>query len=169
MLVRDPTALTETFAHNEAYMPHEHASPHPVDASLEYSRPLRALKLWLAFKTHGAEAFREAIAGTIDLARAAYERARLVPGFRTLDTPPQLSVVPLAHVPSDVVDADDHQRRLCRAINRDGRVFLSTAMIDGRTWLRPCFTNFRTQPSDVEALFDVIVEQSSRIVKDRPA
>ena len=168
VLVRDPTALIKTFAHHEACLPHEDASPNPVDATLEYSRPLRALKLWLAFKTHGAAAFREAIAGTMALARAAYDRASLLPGFRTLGTPPQLSVVPLAHVPSGVADADDHQRRLCHAINRDGRVFLSTAIIDGQTWLRPCFTNFRTQPSDVDTLFDVIIEQSSLVAKDHP-
>ena len=30
-----------------------------VELTLEYSRPLRSLKLWLAFRTHGAAAFRE--------------------------------------------------------------------------------------------------------------
>ena len=160
VLVRDPATLTATFAHHEAYMPHDGAVPNPVDATLEYSRPLRALKLWLAFRTHGAAAIRGAIADTITLARLAYERARATAGFRTLDTPPQLSVVPLAHVPSGVTDVDDHQRRLCSAIGRDGRALLSSAVIDGRSWLRPCFTNFRTRQSDVDTLFDVIVEQS---------
>ena len=165
LLVKDPATLTAAFAHDEAYMPHEDAEPNPVDATLEYSRPLRALKLWLAFKTHGAEAFREAIAGTIRLARETYDRARATPGFQTLDAEPQLSVVPLAHVPPGITDIDTHQRRLCREIDRDGRVFLSPAVIDGRTWLRPCFTNFRTQRSDVETLFAVIEELSDRIVR----
>ena len=30
-----------------------------VELTLEYSRPLRSLKLWLAFRTHGAAAFRD--------------------------------------------------------------------------------------------------------------
>lgn len=165
VLVRDPAALTAVFAHDESYMPHDESGPNPVDATLEYSRPLRALKLWLAFKTHGAEAFREAITGTIRLARVTYDRARATAGFRTLDTVPQLSVVPLAHVPPGVADVDEHQRRLCRAIERDGRVFLSPAVIDGRTWLRPCFTNFRTQPADVDVLFAVITELSDRVAR----
>lgn len=163
LLVKDPSSLTAAFAHDEAYMPHEAAEPNPVDATLEYSRPLWALKLWLAFRTHGAEAFREAIASTIELARVTYDRGRSTPGFETLDTPPQLSVVPLRHVPPGVGDVDEHQRRLCHAIDLDGRVFLSPAVIDGRTWLRPCFTNFRTQPADVDALFAVITELSDRI------
>ncbi len=29
-------------------------------------------------------------------------------------------------------------------MQHDGRVYVSPAVIDGRIWLRPCFTNFRT-------------------------
>lgn len=169
LLVKEPSSLTMAFAHDEAYMPHEAAEPNPVDATLEYSRPLWALKLWLAFKTHGAEAFREAITGTIELARATYDRGRSTPGFQTLDAPPQLSVVPLRHVPSGVADVDEHERRLCQAIDLDGRVFLSPAVIDGKTWLRPCYTNFRTQLSDIDSLFAVIMELSGRITRSSGA
>ena len=51
-----------------------------------------------------------------------------------------------------------HNKKLCTAIENDGRVFLSPAIIDGEVWLRPCFTNFRTRPSDVDVLFAVIEE-----------
>ncbi|MBF8253278.1 MAG: L-2,4-diaminobutyrate decarboxylase, partial [Actinobacteria bacterium] len=68
LLVRDLTLLSDTFSHEEAYMPHDEKKPNPVDFTLEYSRPLRALKLWLAFKTHGADAFRNAIEFNIELA-----------------------------------------------------------------------------------------------------
>lgn len=165
VLVRDEADLAAAFGHDEAYVPHAGAEPNPVDATLEYSRPLRALKLWLGFKTHGAAAFRAAITATLDLARLAYDRARATPGFRTLDAPPQLSVVPLQHVPAGVADPGDHQRRLCREIEADGRVYLAPAVIDGEVWLRPCFTNFRTGPADVDALFAVIEELSPRVAR----
>lgn len=163
LLVRDYAALGEAFGHDEAYMPHASAVPNPVDVTLEYSRPLRALKLWLGFRTHGAAAFREAIAACIDLARRTHDRGRSTPGFRTLERPPQLSVVPLRHEPPGVADLDEHQRRLCRAIEADGRVYLSPAAIDGEVWLRPCFTNFRTRPEDVDVLFAVIEELGGRL------
>ena len=166
LLVRDEAALGAAFAHEEAYMPHPDAVPNPVDVTLEYSRPLRALKLWLGFRTHGAAAFREAITATLAVARMAFDRGRMMPGFQVLDTPPQLSVVPLRHVPAGTADVDAHQRRLCRAIERDGRVFLSPAVIDGEVWLRPCFTNFRTRPEDVDVMLAVISELSERLARD---
>ena len=49
--------LVQAFSHEEAYIPHERTG-HMVDITLEYSRPFRALKLWLGFRAHGAAAFR---------------------------------------------------------------------------------------------------------------
>jgi aromatic-L-amino-acid decarboxylase len=159
VLVKDYSALAATFGHNEAYMPHEGEEPNPVDVTLEYSRPLRALKLWLGFKAHGASQFRDAIEQNIGLAQLVYERATASSSYRTLPHPPPLSIVPLQHIPAGMTDAgliSAHNKKLCAAIVDDGRVFLSPADIDGEVWLRPCFTNFRTRPSDVDVLFTVI-------------
>ncbi|NQW31637.1 MAG: aminotransferase class V-fold PLP-dependent enzyme, partial [Actinomycetales bacterium] len=61
LLVKKPELLARAFSHNEAYIPHEHGDTNAVDVTLEYSRPLRALKLWLAFKVHGAQGMRDAV------------------------------------------------------------------------------------------------------------
>ncbi|MGI8615547.1 MAG: pyridoxal phosphate-dependent decarboxylase family protein, partial [Actinomycetota bacterium] len=52
-LVREPRALSEAFAHEQGYLPHQQHELHAADITLEYSRPFRALKLWLAFRAHG--------------------------------------------------------------------------------------------------------------------
>lgn len=161
VLVKDYAALAATFGHNEAYMPHAGEEPNPVDVTLEYSRPLRALKMWLGFKAHGAREFRDAIEANIELARITFERATVSPLYRTLALAPQLSIVPLQHIPAGMTDPaliSAHNKKLCAAIVEDGRVYLSPAVIDGEMWLRPCFTNFRTRPSDVDVLFAVIEE-----------
>ena len=161
VLVKDYAALAATFGHNEAYMPHAGEEPNPVDVTLEYSRPLRALKMWLGFKAHGASEFRDAIEKNIWLARMTYERAVASPLYRTLAHAPQLSIVPLQHIPQGMTDLaliSAHNKKLCAAIVTDGRVYLSPAVIDGEVWLRPCFTNFRTRPSDVDVFFAVIEE-----------
>ncbi len=54
VLVRRRADLAAALAHEEDYFPHERNEPHAVDITLEYSRPFRALKLWLAFRAHGA-------------------------------------------------------------------------------------------------------------------
>jgi aromatic-L-amino-acid decarboxylase len=147
-------------------MPHNTDEPNPVDVTLEYSRPLRALKLWLGFMTHGAEEFRQALEHNLLLARQTYERASVNPSYRVLPHPPQLSIVPIQHVPHGMTDPQlisEHNDKLCRAIAEDGRVYLSPANIDGHMWLRPCYTNFRTEAEDVDVLFEVIEELGAKI------
>jgi aromatic-L-amino-acid decarboxylase len=116
--------------------------------------------------THGAAEFRSAIEENIALANLLYDRADSDHRFRVLPNRPQLSIVPLQYRPPGMDDPkliSDVNSRLCDAIVEDGRFFLSPAVIDNEIWLRPCFTNFRTEPSDVDAFFDVIGQLESKI------
>ena len=60
--------------------------------------PFRALKLWLAFRAHGAEAFREAVENNLRQARLLYELVVANDAFEPLCGPPPLSIVPFRHV-----------------------------------------------------------------------
>ena len=76
--------------------------------------------------------------------------------------------MPLRHIPSALVNASSdalnaHNAALQQAIISDGRVYISPAQIDGDTWLRPCFTNYRTTTEDVMITFEAIREISERI------
>jgi len=166
VLVRSTAALASVFSHDEAYIPHDGEELNAVDVTLEYSRPFRALKLWLALRVHGATAFRTAIEANLAQARLLYSLAEEHPAFTVQDHPPQLSIVPLRHVVPGCPDVDAHNDALCRAMQRDGRVYLSPAVIDGATWLRPCFTNFRTTAEDVHVLVDVAAELGARVCPD---
>ena len=163
VLVREHGALTRAFAHEEGYLPHQQHELHAVDITLEYSRPFRALKLWLAFRAHGARQFRGAIAKNLHEADLLYETARETEDFQTMGERPQLSIVPIRHAPPGVTDLDDHNAALAKAIQADGRVYLASALIDGEVWLRPCFVNFRTTEDDVLAIIDVARELGERI------
>jgi aromatic-L-amino-acid/L-tryptophan decarboxylase len=167
LLVKDKTALIRTFGHNEAYIPHDGDDANAVDATLEYSRPLRALKLWLAFTVHGAGEFRSAIANNLNEAQLLYDIASDDPELQVLPHRPALSIIPIRHVPAgmDPTDpqVDAHNLALCQAIQADGRVFLSSATIDGQTWLRPCFTNFRTTDDDVREVIKVVRDMAGRL------
>ena len=158
VMVRDRNSLVSVFSHEEAYIPHDGAVLNAVDYTLEYSRPLRALKLWLAFMVHGADEFRAAISQNLQQAQLLYDLADASSHLEVMPIRPSLSIVPLRAVPSDVPDLNAFNAALCDAIQADGRVYLSQAVIDGEVWLRPCFTNFRTTQDDVHVTFAVIVE-----------
>ena len=66
-----PTRSSRAFAHEEGYLPHQRHELHAADITLEYSRPFRALKLWLAFRAHGAAQFRDAIERNLRRGRSA--------------------------------------------------------------------------------------------------
>jgi aromatic-L-amino-acid decarboxylase len=148
VMVRDEAALAAAFGHETSYIP---GTRNAVDVTLEYSRPLRALKLWLAFRVHGAGKFRETIQGNIDLAHMLYAMAA-ERGWE-VGPAPDLSIVLMRKPGIDNAE-------LVQRLQADGRVYISHATVDGETWLRPCFTNTRTTASDVQVLMDVADEVS---------
>jgi aromatic-L-amino-acid/L-tryptophan decarboxylase len=148
VMVRDESALTAAFGHETSYIP---GTSNAVDVTLEYSRPLRALKLWLAFRVHGAEKFRETIARNIEFAHRLHDMAA-ERGWE-VGPDPDLSIVLMRKPGIDNAE-------LVKQLQADGRVYISHATVDGETWLRPCFTNVRTTRSDVDVLMRVADEVS---------
>jgi aromatic-L-amino-acid decarboxylase len=169
VLVRDDRALAGAFAHEQGYLPHQQHELHAADITLEYSRPFRALKLWLAFRAHGAAQFRDAIQRNFDEADLLYRRAQAADDFEVLEAPPQLSVVPIRHVPPAPADVNAHNQALADLLQADGRVYVASALIDGDVWLRPCFVNFRTTEDDVLAILDVARDLGERLVRSGSA
>jgi aromatic-L-amino-acid/L-tryptophan decarboxylase len=165
VLVRRREDLQHSFAHDEGYLPHERDEPHAVDVTLEYSRPFRALKLWLAFRAHGAEAFRRALERNLAQARLLYAEVQRHPDLQPLGEP-QLSIVPFRHVPERVADLNAHNARLGFELQQDARVYVAPAVIDGSVYLRPCIVNFRTSDNDVLALVDIAREVGDRIARE---
>ena len=163
LLVRDRDALEAAFTHDESYIPHtDREDTHPVDRTLEYSRPLSALKLWLAFRVHGAAAIRAAIERNLRqallLAELVREEARL-----ELLVEPQLSAVCFRHLPPAHIPPAAHNAALAAAINAEGRILLAPATVDGVPCLRACIVNHRTTEDDVRAIVEVVCELGARI------
>ena len=161
VLVRESGALEAAFGHEESYIRREEVR-NAVERTLEYSRPLRSLKLWLAFRTHGAAAFRGWIEQTLELARDLADAIRVDPELELL-CEPTLSTVCFRHLPGDGVDPDAHNTALAAAVQADGRVYLASALIDGHACLRVCFVNFRTRREDVGFLLDTVRELGARL------
>ncbi|MGZ8626039.1 MAG: pyridoxal phosphate-dependent decarboxylase family protein [Actinomycetota bacterium] len=162
VLVRDQQDLLASFAHEEGYLPHQRHELHAVDITFEYSRPFRALKLWLAMRAHGAQAFRDAIERNLHEAHLLWETVEARPDFEAL-AEPTLSIVPFRHIPRGVTDVNAHNQRLADALQADGRFWIASALVDGEVYLRPCFVNFRTTEEDVLDLVEVAAELGERV------
>jgi aromatic-L-amino-acid decarboxylase len=77
--------------------------------------------------------------------------------------PPKLSIVAFRHAPPGVEDVGTHNERLAEAIQADGRVWMSSALIDDEVWLRPCFVNFRTTEGDVLDVVEIAAQIGERL------
>src|ERR671918_91726 len=65
---------------------------------------------------------------------------------------------------------DALNERLMTAIQMDGRVYPSNAVLNGRFVLRSCIVNFRTEAEEIDLLLDVAAELGSKLDSElRPA
>jgi aromatic-L-amino-acid decarboxylase len=167
VLVRRASDLFDVFGHEQSYLPHERDEYHAADTTLEYSRPLRALKVWLAFRVHGAEAFRAALRRNLGHARLCRELVEQALELEPLPDQPQLTVVPFRHLPPGVADPDRHNLAIVDELQSRGDVWVSSAVIDGRCYVRPCFVNYRTTDEDVRALVALVDRVGRELVRRR--
>jgi aromatic-L-amino-acid/L-tryptophan decarboxylase len=165
VLVRRREDLHGALAHEEDYVPHDRPDHHMVDITLEYSRPFRALKLWLAFRAHGADAIRAAIERNLGQARLLHAELSRHDDIELLCGEPRLSVVPFRHVPDGVADLDAHNLRVVAALQANGDVWVAPARVDGMVCLRPCVVNYRTTDDDVRALVELTLEAGRTLAR----
>jgi aromatic-L-amino-acid decarboxylase len=162
LLVRDDAALLATFGHAASYM--VDVEENPVDRTLEYSRPFRSLKLWVAFRAHGADSIRSALEENLKLAELLADLVTSTPNLELI-VKPQLSIVPFRRVPSHG-SIDDHNSAIAKRMQLDGDAYVTSAIVDGKTVLRPCLTNFRTSEEDIRELLRIIEHTGSQLEQE---
>jgi glutamate/tyrosine decarboxylase-like PLP-dependent enzyme len=167
VLVRDAGALADTHAGSGSYMQDAlRADPDevsPADVSPELSRPFRALRMWLPLVLAGVGPFRAALEEKLLLARYFYREVGAL-GFE-VGPEPDLSIVTFRWAPAGVSleRANKVNEAIVEAIRHDGRIFLSSTMLDGRFTLRMAALSFRTHRRTIDLALRILREQVERI------
>ncbi len=159
VLVRDGRHLLQAYQYEASYMQDRSAlasleEVSPSELSPELTRPFRGLRLWLSLKLLGLAAFRAALEEKLLLARYCYERVQQISGVE-VGPPPQLSIVPFRILPKRGAP-DDYNQRLLKAIDRDGRIFMTSTRLNGRVWLRAAILCAATHREHIDLALDVI-------------
>jgi glutamate/tyrosine decarboxylase-like PLP-dependent enzyme len=136
----------------------------PADLSPELTRPSRALRLWLPLKLAGVAPFRAALEEKLLLARYFHERMLHEDRFE-VGPPPDLSIVTFRYLPKSG-DPNAFNRRLIDAVQRDGRIFISSTKIDGRFTLRLAILSLRTHQETVDLAIDILREKAAQLERD---
>ncbi len=129
----------------------------PADLSPELTKHFRGLRLWLPLKLHGVAPFRAALEEKILLARYFHGELQKIDGFE-VGPYPDLSVVTFRYIPKSG-DVNQFNRRLTEEILRDGRVFLSSTMLEKRFTLRLAVLSFRSHLDIVDLTIEILKEK----------
>jgi glutamate/tyrosine decarboxylase-like PLP-dependent enzyme len=140
----------------------------------QFSRGFPSLKVWLSLLAFGSRAYGERISHDAALARYLGELVEWRDDFE-LACPVGLSITCFRYVPPDLPADPPAEReryldvlnqRIMTEIQLDGRVLYSNTMIGGRSVLRTCVVNFRTEAGDMDAVVDVTAEIGARLDRE---
>ncbi len=139
----------------------------PAELSPELTKHFRGLRLWMSLQLNGLKRFEAAIREKYLLAQYFHrEVAKL--GFET-GPQPQLSVALYRYKPERHEDVNDFNRRLLERLHRDGRIFVSSTMLNGEFWLRFAVLSFRTHLREVELFLEMLQEALATLNPSPPA
>ena len=158
VLVKNAAALRESHYYMANYMQDAAAvtdEPSPADLSPELTKHFRGLRLWLPLKLHGVAPFRACLDEKLLLAKYFHAEVKKI-GFES-KIEPELSVVTYRYLPKSG-DPNIFNKRLLDAVVADGRVFISSTMLNGEFTLRFACLAFRSHLSTVDTLLEVLAK-----------
>jgi glutamate/tyrosine decarboxylase-like PLP-dependent enzyme len=165
VLVKNIKQMHATHHYQANYMQDAVASedePSPAELSPELTKHFRGLRLWLPLKLHGLKPFRAGLEEKLLLARY-FEREVKRLGFET-GGEPELSVVTYRYVPPKG-DANAFNKQLLDRMHKDGRVFISSTLLNGQFTLRFACLCFRTHRDTVDLLLKMLRKHSSGLLR----
>jgi len=163
-MARDGARMLDAFAAPAAYLQRAArglaaGEAWPCDVGPDLSRGFRALKTWLTFQVHGADAIGRAISASCALARRLAALVEAAPQLE-LAAPVTLNVVCFRY---RCADAERVNREIVLALYDEGRVAPSATTLDGRYAIRAALVNHRTDDADIEALVAAVLRLGARL------
>jgi len=166
ILVKDKEALHASHSYQANYM--QDASSEtlsPADLSPELTKHFRGLRLWLPLKLHGVKPFRACLEEKLLLAKYFHREVKKL-GFE-VGVEPELSVATFRYVPKSIADdlekVNAFNEELIKEIVADGRIFISSTLLEGKFTLRFACLAFRTHLKTVKMLLEILKTKTKLI------
>ena len=115
------------------------------------------MKIWFLLRSYGLDGLRSVIRNHVKWSVQLAEQLRATPNFY-ITTEPMLSLFSFRHEPKTVSDLDAHILALVKAINDDGRIYITQSKLDGKSIIRFQAGSFEMRQSDVDIAFNTITE-----------
>lgn len=160
IVFRDGAVARRLFAQEASYLFGDDASLDIGQRTIECTKRMLAMPLFLCLATYGEAVFAEHVAGCFDLAARFAELLEAAPDFE-LAVPPACNIVCFRHLPpalrsAPLAEQSRWQRHVRDAVVAGGSAYLVQTTLDGATCLRTTLINPLTTLDDLERLLDQI-------------
>jgi glutamate/tyrosine decarboxylase-like PLP-dependent enzyme len=165
ILTSHPEILERAFAVYAPYMPKAAGAVLPDNSkiSVQWTRRMNAMKLWLTLKVHGRKAYEEHIDRQMNLARGFADWVGRSEQFE-LSAP---MVVPILNLRLKGI-ADPKQRMalhnaLVDEVTREGQRWISETIVNGESVLRVMVVSYLTEERHIRALQEAMVAAATSL------
>jgi aromatic-L-amino-acid decarboxylase len=170
ILVRDQAAQFATFASDAAYLVAgtrglSANAPWPCDLGPDLSRGFRALKVWFALQSFGANRLGAVAERSCALARHLAARVAAEAELELL-APVPLNIVCFRYRAPAGISADALNTEIVATIQEAGLAAPSTTVIGGAVAIRAAFVNHRSRPEDADSLADAVLAAGRAAVRE---
>lgn len=154
VLTCHPEILKTAFAVTTPYMPKAAVQlpPDNFAVSTQWTRRMNSLKLWLTLRIHGREAYERHIDRQIQLARWFTEQVRRTANFELVSEP----MLPIFNLRLRKFSGDQTERleRIVNEVTQDGKQWISTTRVNGKTVIRVMIISYLTQQAHLQELLN---------------
>lgn len=160
VLVKEKNKLLQSHAYQANYLQDISISEDdlsPANLSPELTKHFRGMRLWLPLKLFGLKLFKAALEEKLLLAKYFEQEIKKIDGFEIISTA-ELSIVTYRYLPKQG-DANLFNQQLVQEIQKDGRVFISSTVINGKFTLRMAILSFRTHLENIDLALAVLKEK----------
>jgi L-2,4-diaminobutyrate decarboxylase len=167
VLFRDGARSYQAFAQDASYLfdgrPPEEEWFNGANRTLECTKLMMALKVYLALALHGPEFFADYVDGMFALSSRFADRIAASPDFE-LAVRPDCNIVCFRHVRPGLAGPrlDELQDAVRAALVRDGSFYLVRTRLPAGLYLRVTIINPFTRDQDLADLLDAVRARASR-------
>jgi glutamate/tyrosine decarboxylase-like PLP-dependent enzyme len=166
-LIRNEEEHRAAFAARPSYLAPQKdglaaGDPWYCDYGIDLSRGNRALKVWTAIESYGADRLGAAITTNCQLTRQMGDLVEQAPNMKLMA--PIISNL-CVFTANDTLSADAQSElnsRIARHLQIDGTAVFSTTLADGITCLRAAIANHRTTPDDIQLAIEAVANLASQ-------
>ena len=164
--VSDEASLNAAFRSSAAYIA-QGDFPDPGAQVPEMSRRFRGLPAWCALKAYGREGYEALVRRCVANAALLGKKIEASEDLELL-APVNLNIVCFRYAPAHLSEAerDALNSRAIRAIQHDGRAFVTPTTWNGKGAIRAAFDNWATGPGDVEILWTALTDIGKELIQE---